>query len=301
MATSSRPLQVAIGPGLAFRFSLPAPLLRRIETFLGFFLDGDKDPEDETRPLEIAAEAMEEVRDGMEVVVREPPLVVRRGGSVVSFELPCIQAWCDGERGLGGVVLDRPSDRQLELFVSLALAPLLIELASARGWFGIHAAGVAIEGTGFLLPGPSGAGKSTIVADAHGAGLGVLSDDLLWLRPGPDGATMFPFPRGTYGGAVPMPNVSSAPVGAIVCPVVAGDASGRLVSLSASEALEILVAEGGFLGAGPAAGKRFAALVDVAGAVPAYRLEAGPRSQTPGLLTQLARSLSHSDPAMHQP
>lgn len=279
-------LRVSVGPGLAFRFDLPESLLHRVARFLDYFTRGEPSPAD--NPVPVTSEPQVVAASEGSVLLEEPPLVVRQAGEVVLFELPRVRAWCDGARGRARVVLDRPSDAELDLFVGLALAPMLLELAPSRGWLGVHAAGVAIGDAGILLPGPSGAGKSTIFRHVHRAGHGVLSDDLVWLLPSADGATMCAFPRGGVD-PVPDPTADAVPLRAIVCPVIAGGDDNRLSPLDFPKALEILVDQGGFLGSGAAAGDRFRALVRLARSVLAYRLEAGRRRrETPTLLARLA-------------
>ncbi len=293
--TVDRSLHIPVGPGLAFRFDLPEKLLRRVERFLDYFPDSEASPSDEPVPVTSEPPAGETPVGG--VLLEEPSLVVRRAGEVILFELPRIRAWCDGARGRAGVVLHRPSDAELDLFIGLALAPMLIELAPSRGWLGVHAAAVSIDGAGILLPGPSGAGKSTIFSHVHQSGHGVLSDDLVWLRPATGeamgGTTMYAFPRGAGVGSVPAPTADGIGLRAIVCPVIAGGPDNRLLPMAFPQALEILVDQGGFLSSGATAGDRFRALVRVARSVPAYRLEAGePRREVPALLAELAASSS---------
>ncbi len=296
MTAGSR-LRIPIGPGLAFAFDLPEVLLRRIEDFLAYFV-GRASAGDSSSAVPAVRVTSQPPPDGAPAgttLLEEPPLIVRRAGELTLFELPRIRAWCDGARGRAGVVVDRPSDGELDLFVGLALAPMLLELAPSRGWLGVHAAGVAIEDTGILLPGPSGAGKSTIFTHAHCAGLGVLSDDLVWLRPAVDGATMYAFPRGAPG-SVPGPTVDAVALRAIVCPLISGEVGNRLLPLALPQALAILIEQGGFLTSGPPAGDRFRALVRLAQAVPGYRLEAGRhRREVPAALTRLAASLASQE------
>ncbi len=283
-------LRVTIGPGLAFRFDLPENLLRRVERFLDYFAAGEASRD---APVCVTSEPPAEEAPANGILLEEPPLVVRRTTELTLFELPRIRAWCHGAGGRGGIHMLHPSDSELDLFIGLALAPMLIELAMSRGWFGVHAAGVAIEGAGILLPGPSGAGKSTIFSHVHRAGYGVLSDDLMWLRPAASGPTMYAFPRGAGGGPVPGPSVDGVALRAIVCPIIAGGVDNRLLPMTFPQVLEILIDQGGFLTSGAPAGDRFRALVRIARSHPAYRLEAGRRRrEVPVLLADLAASQS---------
>ncbi len=281
-------LLVSVGPGLAFCFDLADDLLRRVERFLAYFTRPDAPPASE--PIGIGSEAPPAEVDAGDVVLEEPPLIVRRSGALTLFELPRVWAWCDAGRGRAGIQAHQAPAAELDLFVGLTLAPMLLELAPARGWLGVHAAAVAIDGTGILLPGPSGAGKSTIFAGVHRTGHGVLSDDLVWLRPAAQGTTMHAFPRG--GDAMPGPTADAAPLGVIVCPTIVDRTRSRLLPLDFAPTLEVLVDQGGFLSAGAPAGERFRTLVRIARSIPAYRLEAGRRRmEAPSLLDELSASL----------
>jgi hypothetical protein len=82
--------------------------------------------------------------------------------------------------------------------VWLASHPLftisLLELLKRRGCYGVHAAGVCVDGAGILLPGTSGAGKSTLAVALVRAGFGFLGDDTLFLSRGPQGMRVLAFP-----------------------------------------------------------------------------------------------------------
>lgn len=295
--TAEGSLRISVGPGLAFQFDLPRDLLRRIERFLEYFAGGEdatgSDPVPAIRVSSATSKGSGEDSASGSIVLEEPPLVVRRVGDLTLFEMPGARAWCDAAGGRAGICLEQPSESELDLFVGMVLAPMLIELAAGRGWLGVHAAGVEIDGVGILLPGPSGAGKSTMFGQVHRAGHGVLSDDLLWLRLAAEGPRMYPFPRGTYSAPVPAPTTSGVALRAIVCPVVAGAVESRLVPLAFPQALKTLIDQGGFLTAGAAAGDRFRALVGIARAVPTYRLEAGRRrTDATALLAKLASQLA---------
>ena len=60
--------------------------------------------------------------------------------------------------------------------VNLTAAALAVRLPSRPGAL-LHAAGIVIDGRGFLLMGPEGAGKSTFARAAGEAGTQVISDD----------------------------------------------------------------------------------------------------------------------------
>lgn len=70
----------------------------------------------------------------------------------------------------------------------------LLESAKRRGRFALHAAGVAVEGQGILLPGSSGTGKSTLAIALVRAGMDFLGDDLVFLCPVDGGVRGLAFP-----------------------------------------------------------------------------------------------------------
>ncbi len=282
-------LVVPIGSGLVFRFDpLPRPLHQRIEAFLAYFIHGAVAASGLPVEVSVGARAAAPLPRGR-TVVEEPPLTVRQAGDQIFFELPRVLAWCDVTEGRGGLCLESPSDGELDLFIGLALVPMLIELGASRGWFGIHAAGVAVDGFGILLPGPSGVGKSTIFGNVHRAGHEVLSDDVVWLAPGEDGPRMVAFPRGAATRSVPWPTTTNIELQAIVCPEIVDHEDSVVSPLMLPDLVDVLVGQSGFLSSGAAAGDRFRALVRLGRSIPGYRLEAGrKRDDVPALLASLA-------------
>jgi hypothetical protein len=75
--------------------------------------------------------------------------------------------------------------------VSLAL----LELASHRGFFGLHAAAVARDGLGYLLPGASGSGKTSLCLTLVREGFHYLSDDFILMTAGTGDLRCVPFFR----------------------------------------------------------------------------------------------------------
>lgn len=67
-------------------------------------------------------------------------------------------------------------------------------LTHSRGYFSIHAAGVARGGLGVALAGPEGAGKSTLALAAARRGLEVFAEDGVFVRAGPDGLEFWGLP-----------------------------------------------------------------------------------------------------------
>ena len=290
-----RRLALAVAPELVFEFrDVEAKLLGAIAGFLEYYPAARDRSDalvitDEPPPLNPGDPAPETL------LVDAENVAVRRSGSVTLFELPGASAWCDSGTARAGIAAVDPSERTCELFVWRVLAGLLIELAETRGWLGLHAAAAVVEDRGLLLTGPSGCGKSTLVANLHGTGCGVLSDDLVWLRQGRDGFEAFPFPRGTARPAPPRPTVERAMLDAIVRPEIVDRNASRITDLPKADVLDVLVEESGFLGAAAATSRRFRALVRLADALPGFRLEAGRhQEEVPPLLAGLTASFARA-------
>lgn len=189
------------------------------------------------------------------------------------------------ERRRVEVWLDRGDGEDAEAFVRSLLPAVLLELGWWRGWVGIHAAAVCLDGVGVLLPGPSGCGKSTIFGECARQGLDLLSDDLVWVRPLEDGFELRPFPRGAPLPPAPAPTVETALLGALVFPSISANSDNRLQPLAPALALARLLASTSMLVAPQGAGERFRALARLAGAAPAFELRAGvDRQAVPPLL-----------------
>jgi hypothetical protein len=280
-------LLLRFAPDLAVAVQAPAPaleaLLRRY--FRPQVVEQDQAPDG---ALQLTPEPPPAVARAGDPLLCEWGVTLRRGRGLTLLEAPGVTGWCEAAAGRGGIYLGSPAPSALETFVAVALASLLFELASARGWLGLHAAAIAPAGRGVLLPGASGAGKTTVLRSAHAAGLPVLSDDLLWVREGADGFAVRALERGVPSEAVPSPTLAEATLAAVVCPTIAARGPSRLEPIGAREAAQALLAESSFLSSGPVAGERFRTLVRLAAAVPAYRLLAGPeRSEVPPLLAGL--------------
>ena len=283
-------LRLEIGPGLAFQLEgVPAAFAQRVGEFLKHFVCSQ--PRCAQPPLRITAEPPPDgTEPAGEPILVEPPVVVRQTGDLTFFDVPGVRGWCDPLRVRAGIVLDQASATEIEQFTRMAFAAMLFELAPSRGWLGLHAAAVAVDGRGILLPGPSGAGKSTIFRRAHRSGLGVLSDDLVWLRETGDSFRIRALPHSLPGRPVPGPTDDDVPLEAIVCPTIVARRDSHLAALTVPEVLAVLLAQSGCLTGGPLAGERFKAWVRVARCAPAYRLEAGSeRERVPSMLGELFR------------
>jgi hypothetical protein len=98
-------------------------------------------------------------------------------------ELGGVRLLCEPGRGRARLVAAEFTGRAL-YFATHPLATVsLMELMERRGRFSLHAGClVAPDGRGALLAGPSGAGKSTLALALARAGMGFLSDDVVFLR-----------------------------------------------------------------------------------------------------------------------
>ena len=281
-------LRIGVAPELVFEFeNIDSKLATCVSRYLDYFVTC-------TTAAQASSVVISDSPPPCLAPLGEPILVsenlsVSQAENVVFFEFAGIVAWCDPTQSRGGICLNGASPGEVEAFTHLALAPMLIELALAKGWIGIHAAAVSWGGKGILLPGQSGVGKSTTFDGARRYGFDVLSDDLVWLREGDRTVVVRPFPRGP--GNRPTTN-TDVELHAIVCPSIVDRTGHRLAPIPVDQTLKVLLAEGGFLSVGVERATRFRSLVRVARAVPGYLLEAGHDVGTvPARLARLADSL----------
>jgi hypothetical protein len=106
---------------------------------------------------------------------------------------------CPDESGLivhspGSVGVSDPARREAVAYVSTAfvadrthfqgamLEAITFSVLAHQDRHPLHAAAVTRDRRGVLLTGPSGSGKSTLSYMAHRAGLGLLSDDRVWVQ-----------------------------------------------------------------------------------------------------------------------
>lgn len=207
--------------------------------------------------------------------IEDGPLVVEYSKSRVDYTLPGIHGWCDLAEVRAGVSITGPDRDGWMVFLSRIVPLTLMELAWAEGWIGLHAAAVAFEGRAVVLPAGSGAGKSTIFRNADRAGLDVLSDDHVWLRPTRDGYRVVAFPRGAPTAPEPGPTADDLPLAAFVLPSIAARWGNRLTPVPMPDVLRALVSESTVLGRRSVAASRFPQLVQAAASAPGFRLEAG--------------------------
>ena len=95
---------------------------------------------------------------------------------------------CEAARGTAWLASARFTGTDLYIATHPLATVSLMELLERRGLFSLHAACLASDAGGVLLSGPSGSGKSTLTVALARAGLGVLSDDVVFLSLGGPGA-----------------------------------------------------------------------------------------------------------------
>ncbi len=208
------------------------------------------------------------------VLLAEPPLEIRAYDRGLLFSLPGLCCRVDDDRDAASVFIDdHLAPAPVAHLSAWLLVAVLFCLGRRRGWLGVHAAAVAIGDRAVLLPGASGCGKSTLHRQAREHGLGVLSDDLVWIRHrGPGPVRVVAFPRG----GDPAPSVDDLPLGAVVFPSIVARGPSRLEAVASAEAVRSLLASTAFLAAAARARAHFRDVVAISRSVPCRRLAAGP-------------------------
>jgi hypothetical protein len=82
-------------------------------------------------------------------------------------------------------------DRNVRLFLLGSAMGLLLH---QRGLFPLHANAVSLDGRAIAVAGASGAGKSTLAAWFSRSGLEIIGDDVIALKPTPNGMVALPGP-----------------------------------------------------------------------------------------------------------
>lgn len=220
-----------------------------------------------------------------------------------------------------GVITVPPTTDPLRREERLWSVPAILCML-ARGDLPLHAAAVEIDGQAVILAGPRGSGKSTLAAGLVRAGHRLLSEDVVGLRPGMnemlpgpamlrlrrDVAAWLDVPGATVAGHVDervhlvldaqsRGDGAARPVAGIVVLAESrtGDAGMPIEATTAVAALWSLASQ---LPGRDGVAQRFELVVDVARAVPAFRLGsgAGPAglASTVAAVEALARALSRS-------
>jgi hypothetical protein len=191
-------------------------------------------------------------------------------------------------------------------------------IASAHGFFSVHAAVASWRGRGILLPAPADSGKSTLVAGLTRAGCAYLTDEAALIDPAT--AMVHPFPRslwlerasidavfGPDPGALrwrtgrqfhvrpadlrPRSIGRPCPIRYVIAPAYTSGARTELVPISRAEALTALARQSFFLGRFGGDGVRL--LGRVVGSAECYRVRVGDLDDA---VEQILRMLAGSAP-----
>jgi hypothetical protein len=103
-------------------------------------------------------------------------------GRVLRLEGTGAAGGADAGRGEGWCTVPPELASDAERLGAEVVDPLLLFLLTRAGRVPVHAAGVCVGETAVVLAGPSGSGKSTLAHAALRAGLGVLSDDTVFVQ-----------------------------------------------------------------------------------------------------------------------
>ena len=179
-------------PPLEYRLELPVLGLRtRFETNSRYVREGIEETFGLWRGLS-------GVDSGHPADVLRVQVVVYQAGEGPDRHAPVRHLCPDPIRTLahspGSLAVVDPTRRDAVAYVSTALAAdrehfrrafleaIVFALATNFDRHPIHAAAIGHAECAVLLAGPSGAGKSTLAYLAHCAGLGVLSEDIVWVQ-----------------------------------------------------------------------------------------------------------------------
>lgn len=204
---------------------------------------------------------------GLSAIRTEQGYRLRSGASFLVLDLRSGRA----HGSLSATFIEAPPEDQRGLFLFAFLL-----LLSARGFYPMHAAGVAWQGCGFLLAGCSGSGKTTLTCALTRSGWQYLSDDSVLLRQGASSLEALAFGRPFHctsslfhhfpelaavagrpahgkhlvdvGPVYPGLSRSTVRPGVVLFPEIANAPLSRLIPLNSSATLLRLVGEGaGFL------------------------------------------------------
>lgn len=270
-------------------------------------------------------------RFGIGIWKTESRMILRRDETTVQLhpERGTAEAAVGGDL-LGGRT-DRPARSVLPYLAVLSLTILL----RARGWFPLHAAGLARGGRGAVLPAQSGSGKSTAALSLVRSGWDYLSDDTLLLRPESGRIRAYSFRRNFCvdpGAAAHFPelekkewppsfsdsskwevdvnqvypgqSVSTCTPRLVVLPEISGATESSIEPVGTKSALEELISHGAFfLASGPGvADRHLDALRELIAQCRTYRLHAGlDVLEEPGTLHRLLAPLLDEDPKQWDP
>lgn len=273
----------------------------------------------DTEAKEIISLDFQSVPDGSRHWVKRPHGKGRRfyelpSGEACYFEIgdQLYFSFQDGLRALGNPSLGSVSFSIVEsdpvnVFMAshLILTILLVEILKRRACYSMHAAGFTNDGKAILIAGTSGAGKSTLAVTLLRGGFGYLSDDMVFLRRGPDGLQVLGFPEDVdvseqtvdffpeldflkhspknagwpkkqvradeVYGAEP---IRQARPGAIVFPHISGRATSTVQPIGADEAF-LELAPNVLLTQASSCQSHLGVLTELVNSTPCYRLETG--------------------------
>ncbi len=222
------------------------------------------------------------------MILTQPSVTVRQSEDQsregLLFDLPGIECRWEYDSGDAEISVFEFSPLSICHLTRSVLVSLFFHLAHKRGWIGLHAAAVVISDKAIVLTGPSGAGKTTLFQNAYQAGLGVLTEDLLWLRKADNEYRAVAFPRGNELD-VPHPTHDDVAVAALILPKIVNQIESTLTPMPVVDVAGELGCPPALLGSGEWAGARSRELLRVIAAIPSYRLTAGfDRVEFPGLL-----------------
>jgi hypothetical protein len=119
----------------------------------------------------------------------------RAAGDFYIASVPGSGLVADLRRGTATSFVDRAVlDDPALLRYTYVEGPALAMLVGSRGYFAIHASGVALNGIGVALHGPEGAGKTTLAVACARGGLDVFAEDGVFVRAGPRGLEFWGMP-----------------------------------------------------------------------------------------------------------
>jgi hypothetical protein len=118
-------------------------------------------------------------------------------GSALRLAGRGVAGGADARRGEGWCVVPTELASDPERLGAEVVDPLLLFLLTRAGRVPVHAAGVCIGETAVVLAGSSGSGKSTLAHAALRAGLGVLSDDTVFVEREPE-LRVWGYPRSIH-------------------------------------------------------------------------------------------------------
>jgi hypothetical protein len=107
---------------------------------------------------------------------------IRVEGSRLQLTGPDFVGWADAREGRAACSVPERVRVDPQALAGEIVEPLALFLLTRLGRTPVHAAGVVVGERAVLLSGPSGSGKSSLALAAAERGLGVLSDDAIYVQ-----------------------------------------------------------------------------------------------------------------------